>query len=761
MSRPSLRVHLARHAEGLFTARLVARTATPESFVANGVDPEHALSLLEAELRQNDYDDLDRLAAFVWREEVRRAQVTVEVRPQTLVGKRPVIGKTRVPLDLTYWWAALEGDERTPSNSPAGFRVMLPRFDWWFVVEDLGMAAEVLRQAVSAELGGASGQSLFVFRSIPDERIVEWRPKWKESKQDVAASLRERFGTLQQVAEDWTRLARANKLGRHHPSAADEAMAPLLAAETKPSLLLVGPSGVGKTAWVRELARRMARGAEELDENSPRLWSTSVDRIMAGMQYLGMWEQRCLELTFELSDEGHFLYVDHLSGLARTQSGASSIADLLLPAIRDRSISLIAEATDEELSRLQVDMPALVAGFTLLRLTPPSTDAMLELLAAMDARGDTPRRMESDAGRRLIRHLDLFRRDYAFPGKLFQFLTWLEREAGSGSGSGPLSRVDVDAQFCRWSGLALELVSEDRRGDVQTLQGLLTEKVVGQDDACRASAEVLARFKAGVNHPDKPIGSLLFVGPTGVGKTELAKQLANVVFGSPDRMVRLDMSEYQFAGSVRRLLSDERESNSLAQRVARQPLCLLLLDEIEKAHPSVFDLLLGVLGEGRLTTEHGRRVDLRMTLVVMTSNLGSEISPLGFGSEAKPEGAALRAARDHFRPEFFNRLDRVVPFAALSAESLRRIVELELAAVSKREGLQRRAIVLDVSAEAKDLLAELGYSPQYGARPLRRVIEERVMAPIAAELSRRPSLRQLRASVTRNEDHLRVQLLDR
>jgi len=216
------------------------------------------------------------------------------------------------------------------------------------------------------------------------------------------------------------------------------------------------------------------------------------------------------------------------------------------------------------------------------------------------------------------------------------------------------------------------------------------------------------------------------------------------------------MSEYMLAGSTARLLSDEKGSESLAQRVRMQPLSLVLLDEIEKAHPFVFDLLLGVLGEGRLTSSTGRSVDFRMTLIVMTSNLGTDAVRVGFGETRGTELDSLRSVREHFRPEFFNRLDHVVAFEPLSAVALRRIVELELSKLSERDGLRRRNARFAVADSAKQLLAELGYSPRYGARPLKRVIEERIMGPVAAELARHPKLRDFTIDVRCDAEGLRV-----
>jgi ATP-dependent Clp protease ATP-binding subunit ClpC len=749
-ARPSLRVHLCSDGSGLVTARLVARSASRYEVAATAQSDEQVLERLDARVESLLENDPDALDAFWWTEQLATARVIVEVRPQTTVQKRTVIGKSKIPLALTYVWAALASDDARERGSAAvGYRVMLPRFGWSFVLEDLGMAVEVLRQAVSGELGGQNARSLFELRESAQERVVEYKLR-RRAKRRVPDPLAEQFATLRQVAEDWSALGRGGKLGVHYGPVDADRYSALVAAERKPSLLVVGPSGAGKTAWVKELARRTgSAGAGEA-----RVWATSADRIMAGMQYLGMWEQRCLDLIAELAGEGHWLYVDRLAALAQQRTGASSIADLFLPALLDGEVSLIAEATEEELARLQVRDATLVSAFTLVRLPPPPAEKVVELVTERQSRKPAAPSFHPDAARRLVRHLELFRKDHAFPGKALAFLDWLDRDT-TGAGRTLLTR-DVDRTFSRWSGLPMELVSDEERGDVEALSGALRRRVIGQDAACQLAAEVLARFKAGVNDPEKPIGSLLFVGPTGVGKTELAKQLARFVFGSADRLIRIDMSEYLLGGSAARLLSDERGAESLATRVSREPLSLVLLDEIEKAHPSVFDLLLAVLGEGRLTTTSGRLVDFRMTLIVMTSNLGTGSSRAGFGQEGADPKDALRAVRQHFRPEFFNRLDHVVPFGELSTAALRAIVDLELDAVRQREGLERRAIRLVVSDEAKARLAELGFHPKYGARPLKRVIEERVMTPIAVAISRRPKIADKTAHVGVRDGEIEV-----
>ncbi len=363
------------------------------------------------------------------------------------------------------------------------------------------------------------------------------------------------------------------------------------------------------------------------------------------------------------------------------------------------------------------------------------------LLAEYEARKEPRFTLHPAGKKRLVQHLSTFRRDTAFPGKAIRFYDWLAQEADSGPRV--LYPRDVSAAYARYSGLPIELIADEVPAGAKEITERLTRRVIGQDHACATVAKVLARFKAGLDDPERPSGTLLFVGPTGVGKTELAKELTRAMFGDEARMVRLDMSEYASPGSARRLLEVGPGLTTLAQRVRQEPLSLVLFDEIEKAHPEVFDVLLALLGEGRLTDEEGRLVDFRMTLIVMTSNLGvADTRAVGFGDSEESRGSSLARVREHFRPELFNRIDHVVPFRALDRADVLRIVDLELARAQTRTGLLRKSLRLVVRPEARALLAELGYHPTWGARPLKRVIEELLITPIAARMAADATLRE-------------------
>ncbi len=733
MNDKSLRVYFTTHHDGRLTGQLLP---VWDSFFdepppsAYGATEAEVYALLEMRVRQMQLEDAASLERFLWEESLQERTITVEVHPQTMHKKRPVIAKALVPLKLTYVYGKMESGT---------WRVRVPRFGWSFVIEDLSIAREVLQNALTTALLGEKPKGLYDFRHEGEEFVRSWDPG--DLLRDIRRGDHEEPvpPVLGQIAEELTSRA----LGPRQPALVYDghtlgAFLSYVLHRPPVSLLLVGGPGVGKTSWVLQLARLLAERRREAKDDKkarfPKIWRTSAERIVAGMVYLGMWQERCLKIIDALSFENDYLYVDRLTSLLAPQPDGSSIGELLLPAAMSEEISLIAECTEAELERCQRRFPEALRPFRVIRIEAPPASLVPELMQRYQGAKRSRVSIHPVGLRQLVGHLEMFQRDSLFPGKAYRFLDWLDQQ-GERGGVRTLYPRDVSEAYARYTGLPLQLISDEIPAEQATLAAQLKQGVIGQDRACERAAGVLARFKAGLNDPEKPVGTLLFAGPTGVGKTELSKQLARTLFGHEDRMVRLDMSEYMLPGSAQRLMEVGPGITSLAERVRQQPMSLVLFDEIEKAHPDVFDLLLGILGEGRLTDSLGRLVDFRMTVVCMTSNLGVEHSePAGFGAERGAEDF-LRAIRQAFRPELFNRIDHVIPFRRLSEADVLRIVDLELEKAASRAGLLRRRLRLVVEPDARAWLARHGYDPKLGARPLKRLIEAKVMAPIAVRLS--------------------------
>ncbi|MGE0401169.1 MAG: AAA family ATPase [Kofleriaceae bacterium] len=751
MKRPSFRVFITQHHGGLFSAVMLRRYRVlfdkpPPAAMAPTVD--EALSRLapHAALLVDDRAS----ERYEWTEELELRRIDVDIHPGRPDPRGYVIASSTVPIRLGYAAAKLDG-----SNL---YRVIVPRFDWTFVAEDLDAVPETIRSLVFAGLIGDAAASLYDIRREVDEEIRVWTPVDAAAKQKSRAEAsRAASPTLEAIAEDWVALADKNRLRatvgvdpiydeRQH----------LLDAERMPSLLLVGPRGAGKSALVRRFARGLLERGRGKNAARRALWATSADRIVAGMVYLGMWQQRVLEIVDEMSDGNDVLFVDRLADIMSPMSDGASIADLMAPAVIANQMSIIAECDEAELVRARQKAPAFVDAMLVIRVPEATGAQTISLLEPYGQRTKPPVAVSHDAARRLVELLAAFRRDTAFPGKALAFLDYLSTRAEKLAPRETNEAIDVGElteAFGAWSGLPVDLLAPERALDTAAIATHLQKGVVGQDHACSVAARVIARLKAGLDDPQRPVGTLLFAGPTGVGKTELAKQLARYLFGDADRLVRVDMSELVTGGAIARLITPSPAGTSLADRIRRQPLSVVLFDEIEKADSAAFDLLLGVVGEGRLTDALGRLIDFRMAVIVMTTNLGAnDPTPAGFSSrpDAAPDPTA--ALRTFFRPELLGRIDSILTFHPLPAAALERIVELELDKLRKRPGLVARNLRLEMTPAARARLAALGHDPKLGARPLRRTLEDLVVAPIAERMASTPTWRDATVRIaTRGE----------
>jgi ATP-dependent Clp protease ATP-binding subunit ClpC len=578
---------------------------------------------------------------------------------------------------------------------------------------------------------------------LPREVVAEVPPDTPFTLGRVAEPLGER-AVRKQFARAWERDAEVATLVRK-------------LHREKANVLLVGEPGVGKTTLlveaVREVERRLADEAKKHEGRRPtprRFWQTSAGRIIAGMKYLGQWEERVEALIGELGEIEGVLCVDRLLDLVRTGglSPTDSIAAFVLPYLTRGELRLVAEATPSELDACRRLLPGLADVFQILPVEPFDR---AKALAVLDRQIETSKaNLRVAVGQGVSdRVVQLFRRfmPYSvFPGQAAGFTRDLI-DRGSREKWPEVTATRAVTHFMTRTGLPELFLRDEITLDRSSVLDWFRGQVIDQPEACEAAANVVLTFKAGLNDPHRPLGVLLFCGPTGVGKTEMAQALARYFFGAGDsaaktgaRLIRLDMSEYAGPDAVERLIGPPHgEPSELIRKVRQQPFTVLLFDEIEKASPDVFDVLLGVFDEGRLTDRFGRVTNFRSALIVMTSNLGADRqSPFGFDVQARPR--YRDEAMAFFRPEFFNRLDAVVTFHPLGADTIRAITRKELATIAAREGLSRAGVAVRWTDRLVDHLADVGFDARYGARPLQRTIEREVVAPLAKWLLERPGL---------------------
>jgi ATP-dependent Clp protease ATP-binding subunit ClpC len=523
------------------------------------------------------------------------------------------------------------------------------------------------------------------------------------------------------------------------------------------SVLLVGASGVGKTAAVHELVRRRRK----LQLGHTPFWATSGSRLVAGMTGFGMWQERCRQLWREAAKERAILHLGGLVELMEVGKHAGNeqgIASFLRPWIARGDLLVIAECTPEQLPVVEREDPHLLDAFHQIKVEEPTPERGREILVQFAREAVKKSGGAERLGAGGVERVDRLHRRYAtysaYPGRPLRFLKNLLADRDPAR---ELTPREVTEAFSRETGLPPLLLDEAARLDLDAAREWFASRVIGQPEAVSLIVDLLATVKAGLTRPRRPIASLLFIGPTGVGKTEMAKSLAEFLFQDRARLTRFDMSEYADPVAVRRLIGGSFTSGGaeglLTAKVREQPFSVVLFDEFEKAHPSFFDLLLQALGEGRLTDAAGRVADFSNAVVVMTSNLGAGDFMRGVRGFADP--ASRRDATRHFvtavrqslRPEMFNRIDRIVPFAPLGEEAVVKIAGRELEKLRRRDGLRYRGVTLDAPDDVARALARKGYDARYGARPLKRAVERELLLPLAERLNRQAADKPLTAGV--------------
>ncbi|MDJ0866084.1 MAG: AAA family ATPase [Myxococcota bacterium] len=551
-----------------------------------------------------------------------------------------------------------------------------------------------------------------------------------------------------------------------HPALDDQVAA--VEAElvgSKRPVLLVGESGVGKTCIAQAVAARLQPQGWLIFEAGP----TS---LVAGQTYYGQFEQRMQELLAQLRGQRVLWLVpdfDRLAEAGTHRYSSASALDLLLPHLESGALTVLGECAPGPYERLVRARPRITTSVSVRRVEP--------LLAAA-TRGLARRWWEAHAEPAereavLTEAWELAQQylaDRAAPGNLMRLLE-ITRKRLVAAAPDRRPKIQVDDLIVTLSeitGLPPQILDERRGLDVAALGRRFSERVIGQPEAVECLVERVSMVKAGLTDPSRPFGVFLFAGPTGTGKTEIAKTLAEFLFGSPDRMIRIDMSELQRPEDLDRLLGspEPHGTEALVDRIRQQPFSVLLLDEFEKAHARVWDLFLQLFDDGRLTDRRGQVADFRYCIVILTSNLGATMPSgerLGFsgGRDRFSSRDVLKAVGSAFRPELLNRLDRVVVFRPLDRETMRGILRKELEDVLQRRGLRARPWAVEWDPAGIEYLLEQGFSPTLGARPLQRAIERHLLAPLARTIVERefPTGDQF-LYVTVREGALDVQFID-
>jgi len=665
------------------------------------------------------------------------------------------------------------------------------------VREGEGVAVEILKSlGVSLEAVRAQTAKVIVESASQDEATRQERQKPTPLVDQLATDLTQKAseGKLDPV------IGRKNEIER---------VIQILSRRTKNNPALIGEPGVGKTAIVEGLAQRIVNGEAPETLLGRRVVQLDVGALVAGTMYRGQFEERLKRVIDEIRESRAILFIDELHMLVGAGAAGSSVdaANILKPALSRGEVQCIGATTlDEYRKNIEADA-ALERRFQPVRVEEPTIEETIEILKGIRSRYEAHHGLEitdealvaaahlaaryipdrylpdkaidliDEAGARVrlykipfagateraamqMRELrrqkeeaisaqrfedaaDLRDRERELASQLNQLrLGWqtlaMEEEV-------KVTAKDIAEVVSMWTGVPVQDLATEEKERLLHMEEALHKRIVGQDEAIATIAKAVRRARAGLKDPRRPIGAFIFLGPTGVGKTELARALAEFMFGSEDALIKIDMSEFMERHNVSRLVGSPpgyigyEEGGQLTEAVRRRPYSVVLFDEIEKAHPEAFNMLLQIMEDGHLSDAKGKRVDFRNTIILLTSNIGADLisreTSMGFNvprDEAQNEAERYERMKEKvmgelkrtFRPEFLNRLDATIVFHALNREQIKQIVDLEINKILKR--LEEKHMQLVMTEAARDYLAEKGYDPHFGARPLRRVIQNEV-----------------------------------
>ena len=665
------------------------------------------------------------------------------------------------------------------------------------IIKNLNLSLSKIRQSISKKLGVSLN---------PNKKSSRGR-----TTPPTQSTSKSKTPTLDSLARDLTKAAREERLdpivGREKEV---RRLTQILSRRTKNNPVLVGEPGVGKTAIAEGFAQKIIAGEVPGNLMNKRLMALDMGSLVAGTKYRGEFEERMKKVIEEIYEDGEvILFVDELHSLigAGGAEGAIDASNILKPALARGELQTIGATTSDEYQKYIEKDAALERRFSSILVNSPTNEETIAILEGLKDRyedhhhvtisdeaiaaavnlsaryiqdrelpdkaidlmdesaskvrldltdGPSPYKAEMDKLNELI-----LEKEQAISNQNFEVAAKIRqdeikqtirikdlKDSKELEDRPVVDSDDIADVLGQWTGIPVNKLQETESKRLMNLEQELHKRVIGQEEAVSAVARAVRRARSGIKDPNRPIGSFMFLGPTGVGKTELAKSLAEVMFGSEEDLIRIDMSEYMEKFTTSRLVGSPPgyvgydEGGQLTEKIRKKPYSVVLLDEIEKAHPDVFNVLLQVLDDGQLTDGKGRRVDFKNTIIIMSSNLGAtalrDEKEVGFGAgERKLDHGSMESKireemKKHLRPEFLNRIDEAIVFHALGAEELREIVKLLTDDLISQ--LAEQGIDLRITNAALDIIADAGYDPEYGARPLRRAIQTKVEDMLSDEI---------------------------
>jgi len=606
-------------------------------------------------------------------------------------------------------------------------------------------AAGEIERPMAAKSIGASPEPI-----SGQEAVAAQHAEQKQKEEE-----RPREQILGQYARNLTQAAACGELepliGRQ---AEVESMIRVLGKKTKNNPLLIGEPGVGKSALAEGLASRIAQGNVPPMLRDVQIYALDMAQVIAGSKYRGEFEERIKKVLSCVQEMGNvILFIDEmhtLIGAGSSSEGSMDAANLLKPALARGQVRVIGATTYKEYRKYVEKDAALARRFQRIDVREPDQEETLKILSGLRERYEDYHqvRIADDALLSAVELSARFVTDRWMPDKAIDLIDEAASMAklSDWTKERTLDEVvihtsDVARVISQWTGVPVERIGANQQQDILNLESRLKQRIVGQDEAIAAIARAIRRSRVGIAVKKHPV-SFIFVGSTGVGKTELVKCLADDMFDSTESLIRLDMSEYMEKHSVSKLIGSPPgyvgydEAGQLTEKIRRKPYSVILFDELEKAHPDVLNILLQILDDGRITDAQGRIVNFENTIIVMTSNAGSDRKggSLGFGQSVSDQSKekAMKALNEFLRPEFINRVDEVICFNRLTEEDFRRIADIMLNEL--KAALDQRGITLSWDGSLIDYLVKKSYSIAYGARNLRRTIQKDVEDPIAEKI---------------------------